>query len=159
MGTVSLLRRRLRVGKFSLGMSQRLGIAGALLGDPEILLFDEPINGLDPEGILWVRNLLKSLATISSLTLLSRILAFVRDVLIARVFGAGMATDAFFVAFKLPNLFRRLFAEGPVDFSGEHYTITNLRGVPTPVQRPRPPIRRRVPRRRAGGPRQCQSHS
>ena len=57
-------------------------------------------------------NLLKSLATISGLTLVSRILAFVRDVLIARVFGAGMATDAFFVAFKLPNFFRRLFAEG-----------------------------------------------
>jgi putative peptidoglycan lipid II flippase len=52
-------------------------------------------------------NLLKSLATISSLTLVSRILALVRDVLIARIFGAGMATDAFFVAFKLPNLLRR----------------------------------------------------
>lgn len=57
-------------------------------------------------------NLLRALATISSLTLVSRILAFVRDVLIARIFGAGMATDAFFVAFKLPNLLRRLFAEG-----------------------------------------------
>ena len=57
-------------------------------------------------------NLLKTLGTISSLTLLSRILAFVRDVLIARIFGAGVATDAFFVAFKLPNLLRRLFAEG-----------------------------------------------
>ena len=57
-------------------------------------------------------NLLKSLATVSGLTLVSRILAFVRDVLIARVFGAGMATDAFFVAFKLPNLLRRMFAEG-----------------------------------------------
>ncbi len=51
-----------RAGKFSLGMSQRLGIASALLGDPKTLLFDEPINGLDPEGILWVRNLLRSLA-------------------------------------------------------------------------------------------------
>ena len=51
-----------KVGKFSLGMSQRLGIAGALLGDPGVLLFDEPINGLDPEGILWVRTLLKTLA-------------------------------------------------------------------------------------------------
>jgi putative peptidoglycan lipid II flippase len=57
-------------------------------------------------------NLLRALATISSLTLVSRILAFARDVLIARIFGAGMATDAFFVAFKLPNLLRRLFAEG-----------------------------------------------
>lgn len=51
-----------RVGGFSLGMSQRLGIAGALLGDPSTLLFDEPINGLDPEGIRWVRSLFRSLA-------------------------------------------------------------------------------------------------
>jgi len=57
-------------------------------------------------------NLLKALATISSMTLLSRILGFVRDVLIARIFGAGVATDAFFVAFRIPNLLRRLFAEG-----------------------------------------------
>jgi len=57
-------------------------------------------------------NLLKALATVSGMTLLSRILGFVRDFVIARVFGAGMVTDAFFVAFKLPNLLRRLFAEG-----------------------------------------------
>ncbi|HET6809758.1 MAG TPA: ATP-binding cassette domain-containing protein [Acidimicrobiales bacterium] len=53
---------RKRAGTFSLGMGQRLGIAAALLGDPGILLFDEPVNGLDPEGILWVRNLMRSLA-------------------------------------------------------------------------------------------------
>ena len=57
-------------------------------------------------------NLLKALATVSSMTLLSRILGFVRDAVIARVFGAGTFTDAFFVAFKIPNLLRRLFAEG-----------------------------------------------
>jgi ABC-2 type transport system ATP-binding protein len=47
---------------FSLGMSQRLGIAAALLGDPQVLMFDEPVNGLDPEGILWIRGLMRSLA-------------------------------------------------------------------------------------------------
>ncbi|MBM3373353.1 MAG: murein biosynthesis integral membrane protein MurJ, partial [Betaproteobacteria bacterium] len=57
-------------------------------------------------------NLIKALATVSSLTLVSRVLGFVRDAVIARVFGAGLATDAFFVAFKIPNLLRRLFAEG-----------------------------------------------
>ena len=51
-----------KAGTFSLGMAQRLGIAGALLGDPGVLLFDEPVNGLDPEGILWVRTLMQSLA-------------------------------------------------------------------------------------------------
>src|SRR5579875_3812856 len=51
-----------RVGKFSLGMSQRLGIAATLLGDPGVLLFDEPVNGLDPEGIRWVRHFLRRLA-------------------------------------------------------------------------------------------------
>src|SRR5918996_883701 len=57
-------------------------------------------------------NLLRTLATVSSLTMVSRVLGYVRDFFIARVFGAGPLTDAFFVAFKLPNLLRRLFAEG-----------------------------------------------
>jgi ABC-2 type transport system ATP-binding protein len=53
---------RKRSKGFSLGMSQRLGIAATLLGDPKVLMFDEPVNGLDPEGILWIRNLMKALA-------------------------------------------------------------------------------------------------
>src|ERR1700675_2311054 len=57
-------------------------------------------------------NLLKALAAVSSMTLLSRILGFVRDLVVARIFGAGLFTDAFFVAFRIPNLLRRLFAEG-----------------------------------------------
>ncbi|MCU1367233.1 MAG: transporter ATP-binding protein [Ilumatobacteraceae bacterium] len=52
-----------RAGTFSLGMGQRLGIAGALLGDPGVLMFDEPVNGLDPEGIVWIRTLLRWLAS------------------------------------------------------------------------------------------------
>jgi ABC-2 type transport system ATP-binding protein len=51
-----------RAGKFSLGMAQRLGIAAAMLGDPPIVILDEPVNGLDPEGVRWIRNLMKSLA-------------------------------------------------------------------------------------------------
>ncbi len=60
-----------RAGAFSLGMSQRLGVAAALLGDPEILLLDEPVNGLDPEGVLWIRNLMKHLASQGKTVLVS----------------------------------------------------------------------------------------
>jgi ABC-2 type transport system ATP-binding protein len=60
VGLTEVARKRAK--GFSLGMGQRLGIAAALLGDPQILMFDEPVNGLDPEGILWIRNLMKALA-------------------------------------------------------------------------------------------------
>ena len=60
VGLSDVARKRAR--GFSLGMGQRLGIAATLLGDPQILMFDEPVNGLDPEGILWIRNLMKALA-------------------------------------------------------------------------------------------------
>lgn len=61
VGLTSVARKR--AGSFSLGMGQRLGIGAALLGDPGVLIFDEPVNGLDPEGIVWIRTLLRSLAT------------------------------------------------------------------------------------------------
>jgi ABC-2 type transport system ATP-binding protein len=60
VGLTDVARKRTK--GFSLGMAQRLGIAGTLLGDPAVLMFDEPVNGLDPEGILWIRNLMKALA-------------------------------------------------------------------------------------------------
>ncbi|MEY2468401.1 MAG: type transport system ATP-binding protein [Actinomycetota bacterium] len=60
VGLSSVAKRR--AGGFSMGMSQRLGIGVALLGDPELLIFDEPVNGLDPDGIIWIRNLMRSLA-------------------------------------------------------------------------------------------------
>jgi ABC-2 type transport system ATP-binding protein len=80
---------RKRVGQYSLGMRQRLGIAQALLGDPEVLLLDEPANGLDPEGIHWVRGLLRSLAddgraVLVSSHLLGEVARLADDVIVIR---------------------------------------------------------------------------
>jgi ABC-2 type transport system ATP-binding protein len=95
-----------RVGGFSLGMRQRLGIAAALLGDPQVLLLDEPVNGLDPEGVLWIRTLIKRLAAGGRTVLVSSHLmnemAVTADHLI--VIGRG-----------------RLLADCPVtEFTGRH---------------------------------------
>ena len=93
---------RKRAGKFSLGMGQRLGIAAALLGDPSTIMLDEPVNGLDPEGILWVRHLLRRLAaegrTVFVLSHLMSEMSLTADHLI--VIGRGrkiadMSTDEF----------------------------------------------------------------
>ena len=90
-----------RAGELSLGMGQRLGIAAALLGDPAVLILDEPINGLDPEGILWVRHLLRSLAAEGRTVLVSSHLmtemALTADHLIiigrGRLLGSGRVAD------------------------------------------------------------------
>jgi ABC-2 type transport system ATP-binding protein len=101
-----------RAGGFSLGMGQRLGIASALLGDPGILILDEPINGLDPDGILWVRNLLRSLAAEGRTVLVSSHLmsemALTADHLVVIGQGRLLADDTVdaFIAANGPNTVR-----------------------------------------------------
>ncbi|GEA82411.1 ABC transporter ATP-binding protein [Cellulomonas uda] len=111
-GLESVAKRR--VGGFSLGMGQRLGIAAALLGDPRTLILDEPVNGLDPEGVLWVRNLVKYLAGQGRTVFLSSHLmsemAVTADHLI--VIGRG-----------------RIIAAGPVQDIVERGTRTSVRVV------------------------------
>jgi ABC-2 type transport system ATP-binding protein len=92
---------RKRAGGFSLGMGQRLGIASALLGDPRIVIRDEPVNGLDPEGVLWIRNLLKSLAAqgrtvFVSSHLMSEMALIAEDLIVigrGRLLSAGPLAD------------------------------------------------------------------
>jgi ABC-2 type transport system ATP-binding protein len=92
---------RKRAGGFSLGMGQRLGIASALLGDPRVVMLDEPVNGLDPEGVLWIRNLLKSLAAqgrtvFVSSHLMSEMALIAEDLIVigrGRLLSAGPLAD------------------------------------------------------------------
>jgi ABC-2 type transport system ATP-binding protein len=105
-----------RVQQFSLGMKQRLGIATALLGDPPILLFDEPVNGLDPEGIRWVRQLFKSLAaedrTVFVSSHLMSEMALTADHLI--IIGRGrLLADTATEAFVEANAHKDVFVRSP----------------------------------------------
>ncbi|MFB6551668.1 ABC transporter ATP-binding protein [Streptomyces sp. NPDC056405] len=92
---------RKRAGGFSLGMGQRLGIASALLGDPHIVMLDEPVNGLDPEGVLWIRNLLKDLAdqgrtVFVSSHLMTEMALIAEDLIVigkGRLLSAGLLAD------------------------------------------------------------------
>ncbi|WP_416981043.1 ATP-binding cassette domain-containing protein [Streptomyces sp. T028] len=92
---------RRRAGGFSLGMGQRLGIASALLGDPQVVMLDEPVNGLDPEGVLWIRHLLKDLAdqgrtVFVSSHLMSEMALIAEDLIVigrGRLLSAGPLTD------------------------------------------------------------------
>ena len=125
---------RKRTGGFSLGMGQRLGLAGALLGDPKILVLDEPVNGLDPEGIRWVRDLLKALAAEGRTVLISSHLlsemALTADRLI--VIGRGRlvadtTTEEFIREHSASTVVVR--SERLDDFAG-HLTRAGLNPVP-----------------------------
>src|SRR4051794_21427427 len=111
---------RRRVGKYSLGMRQRLGLAHALLGEPEVLILDEPANGLDPQGIVWMRRLLRSFADRAGTVLLSshllREVEKIADELVVigggRVVAQGRAEELLVDGVDLEELFLSLLAEG-----------------------------------------------
>ncbi len=136
-----------RAGTFSLGMSQRLGIAGALLADPQILLFDEPVNGLDPEGILWIRGLLADLAAqgrtvfvsshlITELGAVAEHLVIIgRGRLIAEIpmsqLGAGAAQSSVFVRSpQAAGLAQALFADDIEIRAGADREVLEITGLP-----------------------------
>ncbi|WBQ02780.1 ATP-binding cassette domain-containing protein [Kribbella sp. CA-293567] len=118
LGMVGLEKvARRRAGDFSLGMRQRLGIAAALLGDPQVLIFDEPVNGLDPEGIRWIRDFMRELAAEGRSVLCSSHLmsemALTADQLV--VIGRGRL-----IADTSMSEFTRSRGEGTVLVRGEH---------------------------------------
>jgi ABC-2 type transport system ATP-binding protein len=135
-----------RAGAFSLGMGQRLGIAAALLGDPQTIMLDEPVNGLDPEGVLWIRNLLTGLAaegrTVFVSSHLMSEMALVADHLIIVGRGRVLADttvadlvrqaggDTVVVAAADPAGLRRVLAGPGVEITGqpgsEQLTVTGL---------------------------------
>jgi ABC-2 type transport system ATP-binding protein len=137
---------RKRAGAFSLGMGQRLGIAAALLGDPQTIMLDEPVNGLDPEGVLWIRNLLTSLAaegrTVFVSSHLMTEMALVADHLIVVGRGRVLADttvqelvrevggDTVVVASADPAWLRRVLAGPGVEITGqpgsERLNVTGL---------------------------------
>ncbi|MCU7727889.1 ATP-binding cassette domain-containing protein [Actinoplanes sp. KI2] len=137
---------RKRAGAFSLGMGQRLGIAAALLGDPQTIMLDEPVNGLDPEGVLWIRNLLTGLAaegrTVFVSSHLMSEMALVADHLIVVGRGRVLADttvrelvrqaggDTVVVAAADPAQLRRVLAGPGVEITGqpgsEQLSVTGL---------------------------------
>ena len=136
-----------RAGKFSLGMGQRLGIASALLGDPGILLFDEPVNGLDPEGIRWVRHLLRGLAAEGRTVLVSshlisemaltaeRLVVIGRGMLIAETsveeFTARYQSETVRVVTPTPQLMVSALSRAGIRPSVTHDGAIVVEGVPS----------------------------
>jgi ABC-2 type transport system ATP-binding protein len=118
---------RRRTGKFSLGMTQRLGIAAALLGDPGIVMLDEPANGLDPEGVRWIRTLLKSLAAegrtvLISSHLISEVAQTADDLIVigqGRLLAYSTVADLAATASSLEDAFFRL-TESASEYTGRN---------------------------------------
>jgi ABC-2 type transport system ATP-binding protein len=136
-----------RVGGFSLGMGQRLGIAVALLGKPRTIMLDEPVNGLDPEGVRWVRTLLRSLADQGCTVLVSshllgemaetadRLVVIGRGQVIAdstvEEFVAGMVADAVVVRTPEATRLRTLLSGPGVTVTADSEDALHVRGLPT----------------------------